>query len=74
MAELDEVNRAGYSLDREEFVEGMVAIAVPVLDSQKRFLAALAFHGPLIRLSIDIAISRLPVLQSAAGELASLME
>ena len=74
LAELDEVNRAGYSLDREEFVEGMVAIAVPVLDSQKRFLAALAFHGPLIRLSIDIAISRLPVLQSAAGELASLME
>lgn len=74
LRELDDVGRVGYALDREEFVEGMVAIAVPVLDSQKRFLAALAFHGPLIRLSIESAVSRLPVLQSAAKQLAELLE
>lgn len=74
LEELDEVNRAGYALDREEFVEGMVAIAVPILDGRKRFLAALAFHGPLMRLTIPDAIARLSVLQDAAEQLADLLE
>ena len=35
-----------FSLDREEFHTGMVAIAVPVTDAEGRFYAALAVHGP----------------------------
>ena len=44
--ELKKVARNGYALDLEEFHEGMIAIAVPVLDSRRRYVAALATHGP----------------------------
>jgi DNA-binding IclR family transcriptional regulator len=50
--------KRGYSLDFGEFVDGMIAIAVPVTDSNGRFVAALAFHGPMQRLSLDDVISR----------------
>lgn len=69
LAELSEIAERGYSLDREEFVEGMVAIAVPVVDGSGRFIAALAFHGPTQRISIDGAIARRDVLFEAAERL-----
>ncbi|MGI9371472.1 MAG: IclR family transcriptional regulator [Hyphomicrobiales bacterium] len=67
--ELKTIAKQGYALDREEFMEGMVAIAVPVIDTQGRFVAALAFHGPTIRLSIDNLIARKGVLIDAAKQL-----
>ena len=59
----------GYSLDEEEFIEGMVAIAVPVCDADGRFVAALAYHGPTQRISIDDAIARKDKLLAAARRL-----
>lgn len=69
LAELGEIARRGYSLDEEEFMEGMVAIAVPVLDAKSRFVAALAFHGPTQRLSTSGIIQKKELLQEAAGRL-----
>lgn len=69
LEDLAEIRRRGYSLDEEEFLAGMVAIAVPVTDAQERFIAALAFHGPVQRLSIADAVSKESVLQSAALQL-----
>lgn len=69
LKELKQIARDGYSLDREEFLEGMVAIAVPVTDSLGRFVAALAFHGPTQRVSIEDAVARKAILQSAALKL-----
>lgn len=71
LADLDEIRKRGYSLDEEEFLEGMVAIAVPVTDASGRFLAALAFHGPTQRLTIADAIAKKTVLQAAALRLRS---
>lgn len=51
--ELAAVSKAGFAIDNEEFMEGMVAIAVPVKDEAGRFLAAIACHGPNVRLSLD---------------------
>ncbi|WP_136659819.1 IclR family transcriptional regulator [Nitratireductor sp. XY-223] len=69
LAELKQIARQGYALDREEFMEGMVAIAVPVRDRQNRFMAALAFHGPTVRLNVDNMLERKSVLVEAAGRL-----
>lgn len=69
LAELAEIAATDYSLDREEFIDGMVAIAVPVNDPQGRFIAALAVHGPTQRISVDVAISRKEILQAAAAKL-----
>lgn len=69
LAELDQIARNGYALDQEEFMEGMVAIAVPVRDHDNRFLAALAFHGPTLRLNVDSMRARRNVLVDAAAKL-----
>lgn len=45
--------KRGYAIDSEEFMKDMVAISVPVTDSHGRFVAALAFHGPIQRLSLE---------------------
>ena len=67
--DLTRVKKLGYALDEEEFIDGMVAIAVPVTDLEGRFMAALAFHGPTQRISIDYAIERLPILKSSAEKI-----
>ncbi|MEP5760672.1 MAG: IclR family transcriptional regulator [Litoreibacter sp.] len=56
LAELHEISRSGYALDREEFIEGLVALAVPVLDGANRYCASIAFHAPCQRMSIENAI------------------
>lgn len=68
-ADLARIAARGYALDEEEFMEGMVAIAVPVLDAHNRFIAALAYHGPKQRVSLEQATDRRDVLTSAAQRL-----
>ena len=67
--ELKEVARLGYAVDNEEFLEGMVAVAVPVRDRAGRYFASLAFHGPVQRLTLDGMINQVPILQNAAKRL-----
>lgn len=71
LIDLAETAKRGYATDDEEFIEGMVAIAVPVRDTQGRFIAALAFHGPLQRLTVSVAKEKLDVLHQAAQRLGS---
>lgn len=68
-AELKTVRRQGFALDDQEFVNGMVAIAAPVRDPRGKFFAAVAFHGPIQRLSLDYAKSCRDVLFQAAERL-----
>jgi DNA-binding IclR family transcriptional regulator len=71
--ELAAIRRLGYSLDREEFHEAMVAIAVPVTDDKGRFYAALAIHGPTQRFSLDNAMARRNSLLSYARRIGMLL-
>lgn len=72
LAEIDMIRSQGYSTDREEFIAGMVAVAVPVRDSRNRLMAALAVHAPVQRCSLQDLTGHLPALQQAAGRLAGL--
>ena len=40
-AELEQVRRDGFAVDREEFDEDFCCVAAPILDSRRRFVAAL---------------------------------
>lgn len=66
LKDLRDISHRGYSLDEQEFFEGLIAIAVPVTDAAGRFVAALAFHGPTQRMSVADAIARRGILQEAA--------
>lgn len=73
LLELREIRRLGYSLDREEFLESMVAIAVPMTDSSGRFAAAVAMHGPTQRLSVDLLLSHVNLMQATAKRLSKVL-
>lgn len=71
--ELRQIRQQGYSTDTGEFVPGMIAMAVPVLDRSGQLIATVSFHAPVQRLTLDEGLKYLPDLRAAAEELAELM-
>ena len=67
-AELARVRAQGYALDNEEFLVGLVCIAVPVFDlrSKPRVRGSVAVQAPASRFPVDRATSALPALQRTA--------
>ncbi|MEO6030670.1 MAG: IclR family transcriptional regulator C-terminal domain-containing protein, partial [Burkholderiaceae bacterium] len=63
----------GYSCDREEFIAGLIAVAVPVHDRDGVVRAALAVHAPSVRMSLDDALAQLAALRTAAARMHVLM-
>ena len=71
LEELDRVAAEGHALDVGEFFDDMVAIAVPVLDAEGRFSAALATHGPASRIDADAARALRGVMVDGAARLSA---
>jgi len=72
-AEIERIRAEGHSTDQQEFVTGMIAVAVPVLDAQGRLCATLSFHAPVQRLPLEEGLKHLPDLRRAAADLAELI-
>jgi len=70
--EIEHVRQAGYALDREEFLPGLLCIAVRVPVPGGRSTLAVATQGPAIRLTPEKALEYLPALQRAAQALAAI--
>jgi len=71
--EIDATRKRGYATDNEEFMENMVAIAVPIRDDQGRLVSTLSIHAPDQRVKLQDLVAHLPLLQSAASELSELL-
>ena len=67
------IRERGYAFDREEFVLGLVAIAIPVRDASGEVRAALAVHAPAARMPLEKALQRLPALYVAAERMTALL-
>lgn len=72
-AELERIREQGFSSDNEEFIEGLVAVAVPICGQNGRFCAGLALHAPKFRMTMEDALEQLPALQAAAKKIESLL-
>ena len=72
-AECEEILAQGFARDREEFVPGLIALAVPVRDAQQTVRATIAVHAPVARLSMAEAEARLDALQRAAQAMGRLL-
>ncbi|UWR22608.1 IclR family transcriptional regulator [Sulfitobacter sp. S190] len=72
-AEVETIRSQGYSTDTEEFMEGMVAVAVPIFDSEKRLMSTLSVHAPTQRVSLSDLKFHLPRLKTSAAELSELV-
>ena len=67
--ELAEIRERGYSTNDEEWVAGVVGVAVPVVDSTGRAIAALACHAPVARTSLAKLESFVPIITKTARSL-----
>jgi IclR family transcriptional regulator, acetate operon repressor len=71
--QLQQVRRDGYALDREEFLPGLVCVAVRVPPAEggarARSNLCVALQAPVMRLGIDQALQFLPALRRAAEAL-----
>jgi len=73
LAELDATAERGYALDNEEYIDGMVALAVPITDEDNRLYATLSFHAPCMRVSFASVTEFLPQIRLASNKLSSLL-
>ena len=72
-AECERIAQQGYACDREEFIAGLIAVAVPVLGSDGLARAAIAVHAPVARLSLEAAVANLAALRAAATRMRALL-
>lgn len=68
--EIDKVSRSKIGFENEEFIPGMICVAVPISDANGRMLATLATHGPVARMSVENALAHVERLRDAAADLA----
>lgn len=69
-AELDRVRADGLSIDREEYIQGVVCIAAPVFNKKGEMQAGVAIQSPSARMSAEDALRHSAPLRRAATALA----
>lgn len=72
-ADLRDIARRGYSVNDQEDTLGLVAVAVPVVDSHGRVVAAVALHALEARMPLAQALKQLPLLRRTAAKLSSVL-
>jgi len=72
-AECDRIAEQGYACDREEFIAGLIAVAVPVQRADGVGRAAIAVHAPVARMTLEGAVAQLAALQVAATRMRELL-
>jgi len=73
MAEIERTRKRGIGVDNEEFINGMVAIAIPVRDAQGQCVAAVACHTPTARLSLTDLLAHAPAIERTAQQIAAVL-
>lgn len=69
--QLRKIADEGVAYDTGEYLEGMVAIAAPVIGENNRTCFAIAIHAPSVRKSLDELRQYLPALRRAAARMAA---
>ena len=72
--ELRQIRKEQVSFDREEYIAGVICMAVPVFGRNGELLAAVAIQAPEARMNVQTARRHLPALREAAGELADIFQ
>lgn len=68
-AELEETRRRKIGINKEENLQGIIAIAVPVMLDRNRACAAIAVQAPVARMSLEKLLSYVPLMNEAASRL-----
>ncbi|WP_449433348.1 IclR family transcriptional regulator [Pseudomonas putida] len=66
---LAEIHRNNIGIDNEEFVQGMVGVAAPIIGNDGRVQAAIVCHAASARASLNDLLKFLPQLRKAAVQM-----
>lgn len=70
LAELEEIRERRYAINREEHIEGLYAVGVPVIGPDETVIGAISVSGPTHRMQGERLNSELPeILLGASNEL-----
>lgn len=72
--ELVRVRQARVATDNEEFIAGLVCVAVPVTLADGRAVASVAVQAPVARMPLAAALRHVPALRRAADALAATLD
>lgn len=70
--EIKQVKRQGFAMDNEEFLPGLLCVAVLVPSASGRSNLCVAVQAPIMRLTPDKALGLLPALHRAADALSQI--
>ncbi len=63
----------GYSFEEDEFMLGLIGLAVPITDERGECRATMALHAPSARMKFEAALAVLPALRRAAERVKPLL-
>ena len=66
---LKEIRRTRIGIEVEEFMRGLIGLAVPVYDSRRRICATVSMHAPTARFTVEQVLALAPVVQRSADRL-----
>jgi IclR family acetate operon transcriptional repressor len=72
--ELKEIRKARVGYDDQEFMSGLIGVAVPVFDSSGRVCATVSMHAPTVRWTTEGVRKFVPLLTAAAEAVARTLE
>lgn len=73
LAEIERTRKRGIGVDNEEFISGMVAIAVPVRDARGQCVAAVACHTPTARMTLSDLLTHVATIEHSARRISALV-
>jgi IclR family acetate operon transcriptional repressor len=71
LAALENICRDGIGTDNQEFMHGVVCVAVPVIGQGGRFLGGVAISAPEARMTLNEMLGFVPPMKEAAGKLSA---
>ena len=67
--EIKQIKRQGFALDNEEFLPGLICVAMLVPRANERSNLCVAVQAPIMRMTAEKALKMLPSIQRAAEAL-----
>ena len=67
--ELKKIRTQNYGLDIEEFMQGLIGIAVPIFNQNNKICGTVSIHIPTVRHNVSEAIACIPKLRIAAEKI-----
>jgi len=66
-SELDRTRKSEIGIDNQEYLDGLICVAVPIMDVNGQIAAALAVQAPIARLTLANALEHVVHLKAAAA-------